>query len=500
MNIQLPKLLKKALDATVSSGHKIKVRFPPEPSGYLHLGHAKAIYYNYLIAQKYKVDFVVRMDDTNPRKESMEYEEAIFSDIRNILKITEFTCSRTSDYFSQILQSADHLVEKGLAYVDSTPSEVMKTERFDGVVSQCRNQSLLVNQDLWTKLKSGMVTDSCLRIKLDMSAKNKCLRDPVIYRPVEGSHYSKDPSALTYKVYPTYDFACPLVDIFEGITHVFRNQEFLDRDDQYKAIVKLLGLECPYLDYYSRLEFDGVQMGKRHMKTLIESGQAHGWDDPKLWTLRGLQRRGLHLDALLEFVQIVAFSRSSGVKIEQDLLWHLNRKVIDKVSGRYVALGGILTTHQILIGDDATADDPDLHTQKSVQLFHRNPQLGSKSVYYRQTILLTKEDSDALKEGEEVTLMNYGNVIYTTGQFQRHLTGDFKATEKKVVWLPSASDVRNVPMLVIDPQTNQPPIGYLGEPDLVSVKNGDFVQFMKLGYFRCDHRDSDGCLIFFPVP
>jgi glutamyl-tRNA synthetase len=495
MNIQLPKQLKQALDATKKAGKIIRVRFPPEPSGYLHLGHAKAVYYNYLISQKYKGELIVRMDDTNPLKESMEYEEAILTDIRQILKITDFKCSRTSDYFTEIEKFADQLVGQGLAYIDSTPSDQMKKERFDGIASQYRNQDLDTAQAQWMQLKTGTLTGACLRIRMDMSAPNKCLRDPAIYRPVQAQHYSQSSSDVRH-VYPTYDFACPIVDILEKITHVFRNQEFFDRDEQYKTIVELLELECPYLDYYSRLEFTGVQMGKRHMKALIEAGQATGWDDPQLWTLRGLQRRGLHLDTIVQFLEMVAFNRNNGVQVEQELIWNLNRKVIDKISGRYVALSGDLTTHTIV--ESKEDDSIPVPSEKSVVLFHRNPQLGSKNVYYRPQILLAKVDSEQLKDDEEITLMNYVNMIYKDGNFIRHLSGDFKATEKKLTWLPVENSLPNVQLttLTLD---GQAPVNYVGEPDLKNVKKGDFIQLMKVGYFICDGSDG-GKLKFYAVP
>ncbi len=420
------------------------------------------------------------------------------------MKITDFKCSRTSDYFTEIEKFADQLVAKGLAYIDSTPADQMKKERFDGIESVHRSQDVDTAHKLWTQLKAGTLNGACLRIRIDMSAPNKCLRDPAIYRPVQAQHYSQSLSqpsdsqaSVIRHVYPTYDFACPIVDILEGITHVFRNQEFFDRDDQYKAIVELLELNCPYLDYYSRLEFTGVQMGKRHMKSLIESGQMSGWDDPQLWTLRGLQRRGLHLDGMIEFLQMVAFNRNNGVQIDQELIWNLNRKVIDKVSGRYVALPGELTSHTVTEskGDDSIP----VHSEKSVVLFHRNPQLGTKNVYYRPTILLAKVDSDALKEGEEITLMNYGNMIYTQGHFVRNLAGDFKTTEKKLVWLPSDESQPNVKLVTQNP-TDQSQMTYVGEPDLRNVEKGDFIQLMKVGYFICDGRDSDGGLKFYQVP
>jgi len=213
---------------------KVCTRFPPEPSGYLHIGHSKAALLNYYFAKKYQGRLHFRMDDTNPVKENPEFVENIKRDLET-LGVKYDTMSYTSDSFPLIQNYCEDLIKRGLAYCDKTPQQKMQDERMVGTESEFRNNSVEENLRLWEEMKKASPEgcQTCVRAKADMQNPNKCMRDFVIYRVSLAEHHR---TGTTYKVYPTYDFACPIVDSVEGITHALRTTEFLDRNEQYQWI------------------------------------------------------------------------------------------------------------------------------------------------------------------------------------------------------------------------------------------------------------------------
>ena len=211
---------------------KVVTRFPPEPSGYLHIGHAKAAMLNDAIAKKYHGKLILRFDDTNPQKEKEEYVENIMSDLKTI-GVQHHVLTHTSDHFDLILGYATRMIKEGIAYVDNTPVEQMRKWRMDGVEAPSRNASVEENLKLWQEMQEGTPEGlkCCLRAKIDMQAKNKTMRDPTIYRCNVGTPHHR--TGTKYKVYPTYDLACPIVDSIEGVTHCLRTDEYRDRNEQF---------------------------------------------------------------------------------------------------------------------------------------------------------------------------------------------------------------------------------------------------------------------------
>ncbi|KAH0475045.1 MAG: hypothetical protein KVP17_002143, partial [Porospora cf. gigantea B] len=232
----------------------VVTRFPPEPSGYLHIGHAKAALLNNYFAQRYKGKLLIRFDDTNPSKEREEFRESILEDL-NLLNVHGDALSYTSDHFGRLIDIMDGLIAKGICYVDDTPVDQMRLERGEGVDSRARLHSIEENQRRWAEMKSGSDEGlkNCVRAKLNMQDKNKCMRDPVMYRcNAETPHHR---TGHQFLVYPTYDFACPLVDSWEGVTHAMRTNEYADRIPQYFWVQEVCGVRKCEIYEFSRLNF-----------------------------------------------------------------------------------------------------------------------------------------------------------------------------------------------------------------------------------------------------
>lgn len=279
---------------------KVKLRFAPEPSGYLHIGHSKAALLNQYFADRYHGEVIVRFDDTNPAKESNEFVENLLKDIET-LGIKYKTVTYTSDYFPELMETAERLIKEGKAYVDDTPREQMQKERMDGIESRSRNNTIEKNMELWKEMIKGSEIGQrcCLRGKLDMQDPNKSLRDPVYYRCNPVPHHR---IGSKYKIYPTYDFACPYVDAIEGISHALRSSEYHDRNAQYYRIQEDLGVKKVHIYEFSRLNMVYTLLSKRKLLWFVQNGKVDGWDDPRFPTVQGIVRRGLKIEALIQFI------------------------------------------------------------------------------------------------------------------------------------------------------------------------------------------------------
>lgn len=279
---------------------KVCLRFAPEPSGFLHIGHAKAALLNQHFAQRYQGELIVRFDDTNPAKESSEFVENLLKDIET-LGIKYVKVTHTSDYFDKLMKKAEELIRQGKAYVDDTPREQMQKERMDGIESKCRNNTMEENLKLWKEMAKGSERglQCCVRGKLDMQDPNKSLRDPVYYRCNPVPHHR---IGSKYNIYPTYDFACPYVDAIEGISHALRSSEYHDRNAQYHRIQEDLGVRKVHIYEFSRLNMVYTLLSKRNLRWFVEHGKVDGWDDPRFPTVQGIVRRGLKVEALVQFI------------------------------------------------------------------------------------------------------------------------------------------------------------------------------------------------------
>lgn len=423
----LPKL-KKATKGNVVT------RFPPEASGYLHLGHLKALLINHLYAQEYEGRMILRFDDTNPDKESSLYEQAILEDIRT-LNIAYGEATFASDYFDNIIDYAKALITKGLAYVDFSSAEEINMQRINLDSSPYRNTDSIINQDQFAKMCNGTAKSCCLRAKIDYTSKNGCMRDPVIFRQKEMVHPRH---GTKYKIYPTYDFACPILDAIQGVTHAMRSTEYLDRDSQYRWFLTNLNLWngiYPLLMDYGRMSFTHTVLSKRNLAKLVEAGLVDGWSDPRMPTLRGVWRCGIQVEPLIKYIKTQLTSRSP-VLLSWDKLYSFNQQYLDKICSRFYGLSEDIIVVTI-VGD----------LPKSVQLANhpKKQQMGTREMSLDSTLLVEKSDFANATKGSRYTLVGLGNATivqmdHITLQYDKNDV-DYKSTTK-ITWLPN--DNQNV--------------------------------------------------------
>lgn len=430
---------------------KVCTRFPPEPSGYLHIGHAKAAMLNHYFARAYKGRLHFRMDDTNPGRENPEFVENLKRDMA-ALQLDFDSFSYTSDHFDLMLQFAEKLIQDGLAYCDQTPSEEMQKRRFDGIASDFRDLSIDESLRLWDEMKNGTEEGqlTCLRAKISVDDPNKCMRDPVIYRVnVKDEHHR---TGTKYKVYPTYDFACPIVDSIEGITHALRTTEFLDRNNQYWWFCDMLGLRKPELYDFSRLRLQYSIMSKRHLQWFVEEGLVEGWFDPRFPTVQGLMRRGLRPDALRKFILDQGPSRRNNYQ-EWSKIWAVNKQFIEPIAKRFHAVRADNAIIARIINFEPRNA---FYVLKDVPLHAKNAELGAKKVLYRPEILIDYSDfkqmeDQGLKTGDKLTLMAWGNMLIEDVDYAAQTLAlrympddtDYSGT-MKITWVSKSRTVKRV--------------------------------------------------------
>uniref|UniRef100_A0A8D0GQY5 Glutamyl-prolyl-tRNA synthetase 1 n=1 Tax=Sphenodon punctatus TaxID=8508 RepID=A0A8D0GQY5_SPHPU len=468
---------------------KVIVRFPPEASGYLHIGHAKAA----LLNQHYQVNFkgklIMRFDDTNPEKEKEDFEKVILEDVAMLhIKPDQFTY--TSDHFETIMKYAEKLIHEGKAYGDDTPAEQMKMEREQRIESKHRTNSVEKNLQMWEEMKKATEygQSCCLRAKIDMSSNNGCMRDPTLYRCKNKPHPR---TGNKYNIYPTYDFACPIVDSIEGVSHALRTTEYHDRDEQFYWIIEALDIRKPYIWEYSRLNLNNTVLSKRKLTWFVNEGLVDGWDDPRFPTVRGVLRRGMTVEGLKQFIagQVSA--------------------VIDPVAPRYTAL---------LKDEVITVNIPEAQEEmKEVAKHPKNADVGLKPVWYGPKVLIEGADAETLTEGETVTFINWGNII--VAKIHKNSSGkitsmdaklslenkDYKKTAK-ITWLAECSRDPPVPAVCVnyDHLITKPVLSkdedfkqyvnrnskqeelMLGDPCLKELKKGDIIQLQRRGFYICD--------------
>ncbi|CAH8571844.1 unnamed protein product [Dicrocoelium dendriticum] len=498
---------------------QVVVRFPPEASGYLHIGHAKAALLNQHYRDLFEGRLILRFDDTNPSKEKAFYEESILSDLPR-LGVRWDVRSHTSDHFDLILRLCEQLIQNGKAYVDDTDGETMKIERENRKPSVRRNNSVEQNLAWWDEMKRG--TDfglqCCVRAKIDMNSNNGALRDPTIYRCKRDPHVR---TGTKYNVYPLYDFACPIVDSVEGVTHALRTSEYNDRNDQYAWFCEALGLRCPIVIDYSRLALQNTVLSKRKLAWFVDEGLVDGWDDPRMPTVSGILRHGMTAEGLRQFVLAQGSSRSSA-QMEWDKIWAFNKKVIDPVAPRFT---GLLMDPSVPLRETAPhglvpvlVHGQDETTKKQVPVHPKNAQLGQRTVLLGPRVFVEYSDAACFRVGENVTFINWGNCrvlkVHRDGDFVTELEvelnlndTDYKKT-LKVTWLtdPGSTGPALTPTscllyghlltkAVISKDDDFKQLFnhsskieqcLLGDHDLRYLKKGDIIQLQRRGYYICD--------------
>ena len=496
---------------------KVVTRFPPEPSGYLHIGHAKAVLLNDYYARRYRGRLIVRFDDTNPSKEKEEYQTSIVQDLAK-LGVKPDLITFTSDYFQAITKYAEYMIQHGLAYMDDTPQELMKEERMDRKDSKHRNMTPEESLKCFKNMCSGSEDGGkwCLRAKIDMQSDNGTMRDPVLFRQNLTPHHR---SGSQFKAYPTYDLACPIVDSLEGVTHALRTTEYNDRDAQYQWILKQLNLRRVRVHAFSRVNFNYTVMSKRKLTWFVDESHVTGWDDPRFPTVRGVVRRGIHIDALRSFMYSQGASRNI-VNMDWSSFWALNKKEIDKTAKRFMAIDK--TQHVMLkITNGPSADSNSFFTTD----YHpKDPSLGQRLVRKSSVVLLETVDTEGFVVGEHFVLMRWGvmKLLKIDGGLEAEFVpgGDFKTAKRKVSWISAVDN--NTPCVLTEFDNlvtkekleeeddfknflNPHTIGTtdaIGDVGLKTLQKNDVIQLERRGFYRVDrpYMSAEKPLILFMVP
>ena len=404
--------IEQIIDKDLAEGvyDEVCTRFPPEPNGYLHIGHAKSILLNYGLAQKYNGKFNMRFDDTNPTKEKSEFVESIKADIKWLGADWEDRLYFASNYFDQMYEAAIKLIKKGKAFVcDLSADEIREyrgTLKEPGKESPYRNRSVEENLDLFERMKNGEFEDGSrvLRAKIDMASPNINMRDPVIYRVAHMTHHN---TGDKWCIYPMYDFAHPIEDAIEGVTHSICTLEFEDHRPLYDWVVRELEYPHPPKQIeFAKLYLTNVVTGKRYIKKLVEEGIVDGWDDPRLVSIAALRRRGFTPESIKMFVELCGVSKANS-SVDYAMLEYCIREDLKMKRPRMMA---VMDPVKLVIDNYPEDQIEELEVPNNME----NPELGSRSVPFGKELYIEREDFmevpvkkyKRLYPGNEVRLMN----------------------------------------------------------------------------------------------
>lgn len=525
--------IEQIIDKDLAEGEykKIVTRFPPEPNGYLHIGHAKSILLNYGLAQEYGGAFHLRFDDTNPTKEKTEFVESITRDVEWLGADYDNTVYFASDYFEQMYEAAVKLIQKGKAYVcDLTADEIREyrgTLTEPGKNSPYRDRSIEENLKLFEGMKNGEFPDGSkvLRAKIDMSAPNMNMRDPVIYRVAHMTHHN---TGDQWCIYPMYDFAHPIEDAIEGVTHSICTLEFEDHRPLYDWVVRELEYEHPPKQIeFAKLYLKNVVTGKRYIKQLVEEGIVDGWDDPRLVSLSALRRRGFTPESIKLFLNLTGVSKAQST-CDYAMLEYCIREDLKLKAHRMMA---VLDPIRLII-DNYPEDQVEYMEIENNQ---ENPDLGSRKVPFSRELYIEREDfmeeppkkyfrlfpgnEVRLKGAYFVTCVDYkkdaeGRIteIHCTYDPETRSGSGFEGRKVKgtIHWVDAGTcvdaEVRLYENIVKDdePVRNEDGSWNLNPNSLTVRKNckleqsfqgakpGEAFQFMRHGYFCVDTKDTTG--------
>ncbi len=530
--------IEQIIDKDLAEGvyDKVCTRFPPEPNGYLHIGHAKSILLNYGLAKEYGGKFNMRFDDTNPTKEKTEFVESILEDIKWLGADWEDRLFFASNYFEQMYEGAVKLIRKGKAYVSDLTAEEMRQYRGTltepGTNDPNRERSVEENLDLFEKMKAGEFADGekTLRAKIDMSSPNINMRDPVIYRVAHMSHHN---TGDKWCIYPMYDFAHPIEDAIEGVTHSICTLEFEDHRPLYDWVVRELEYPHPPKQIeFAKMYLTNVVTGKRYIKKLVEDGIVDGWDDPRLVSIAALRRRGFTPESIKMFVELCGVSKSNS-SADYAMLEYCIREDLKLKRPRMMAA---IDPVKLIIDNYPEDKSEMLEVANNLE----NEEMGTRMVPFGRELYIDRADFMEeppkkyfrLFPGNEVRLMNAYFVTCTgcvkdeNGKVTEvHCTYDpetrsgsgFNGRKVKgtIHWVPAREAVKAEIRLyenIIDEEKgvynedgslNLNPYSltvlkecYL-EPALGAARPYDKFQFVRQGYFCVDVKDSkEGALVF----
>jgi glutaminyl-tRNA synthetase len=526
------------IQADIEAGRVTEVvtRFPPEPNGYLHIGHAKAICLNFGVAEEYRGRCHLRFDDTNPTKEEQEFIDAIKRDVRWLGFDWGTHLHHASDYFEQLYEWAEHLVREGKAYVDDTPPEEMRARRGTltepGQNSPYRYRTVEENFDLFRRMRAGEFPNGArvLRAKIDMASPNMNLRDPVLYRILHAEHPR---TGNAWCIYPTYDFAHGQSDAIEGITHSLCTLEFEDHRPLYDWLLDNLPVPSRPRQYeFARLNIGYTVMSKRVLTRLVSEGRVTGWDDPRMPTLAGMRRRGVPAAALREFVRRGGVTKSNSVT-DYAAFEYSVRELLNRTAPRRMA---VLRPLKLVIENYPEDSTETLEAINNPE----DPSAGTRPIAFGRELYIERDDFlenppkkfFRLSPGREVRL-RYGYFV-TCREAVKNAAGDVvelrctydpatrggnappdgRKVQATLHWVAVADAVpaevrlyhqlftRPDPggdgdiMADLNPHSLEELSGCLVEPALAATSVGEAVQFERQGYFCTDHDSAPGRLVF----
>jgi len=454
---------------------KVITAFPPEPSKYPHIGHAKAALINYLYAKKYKGKFVLRFEDNNPELAKKEYYDSIIEGLK-WLGLKWDKLDYASDHIEEFYDSTERLIKENKTYVCVCQQDEIKRNRRSMIECECRANDLNKNLELWKKMLTSLKEgEASVRLKISMNHKNAAMRDPTIMRILEQPHVRK---GSKYRVWPMYDFATALMDSWEGVTHRIRSKEFEMRTELQQFIQKNLGLKSTYISEIARFNLKGVPSSGRIIRGMIKGGNLMGWDDPRLTTLISLKRRGFVPKAIVEFLISTGVSKAEST-LTWDMLESFNRSIIDSKCNRYFS-----------VFDPVEIKVENVPKIKNVRV-HLHPDFPKRG--YREVpvntdkIIISREDFKKFI-GKEVRLIGLFNV-------KLDKRAEFASKEiimemPKIQWVSEKS----VPVTIVmnDGSTKKG----IAEPEIKKLKANDRIQFMRFGFCRLDS-EKPGFVFYF---
>jgi glutaminyl-tRNA synthetase len=522
-------------NATGKYDGRVHTRFPPEPNGYLHIGHAKSINLNYGLARDYGGLFNLRFDDTNPEKEEQEYIDAIMEDVHWLGADWDGRLFHASDYFEQLYEWAEQLILDGKAYVDDLSAQEIREYRGTltepGRNSPYRDRSIEENLDLFRRMRAGEFPEGSrvLRAKIDMASPFMVLRDPVMYRILFAEHPR---TGNQWCIYPTYDWAHGQSDSIEGITHSICTLEFENNRRLYDWFQEALGIRRSQQIEFARLFLTYTVMSKRKLIRLVKEGHVNGWDDPRMWTIRGLRRRGYTPEAIRRFTELIGVSKANAV-VDYQVLEYAVREEMNAATPRVMT---ILDPVKVVIenypeGQTEEFDIPSYPQDKSRTETRKVP--FSRELYIERDDFMEEPVKGffRLAPESEVRLMGayyiactrvlkdeMGNVVEIRAVYDPDSRGgrspDGRKVKGTIHWVSAAhaieAEVRLYDLLFtrpdpeegtddfidnLNPESLKIVTGFV-EPSLVATKPGDRFQFVRDGYFAVDPDSQPGHLVF----
>ena len=464
---------------------KVITRFPPEPNGYPHIGHAKAAIINSEYAKMYGGKFILRMDDTNPEAERMEYHAAIKVGLE-WLGIEFDIVKSTSDDMELFYEKGIELINLGKAYICTCKREDISKNRRERKACKCSMEDIEKNNKNWEKMNDKFKPgDAVVRFRGDMKADNAVMRDPVLFRIIEGKHYTLGEK---YRIWPSYDMAVAIEDSIDGVTHAYRSKEFELRKELIDAILDALKMRKPIQGFFSRLEFKGMPISKRIIKPLIEEGKVTWYDDPRLPTLEALKRRGIKPEAIRKFIMSLGLTKANTLA-PFDALEAFNRKFVDADS---IRLFMVSNAKKLTIKNLPTS---------SIEIpNHPINDMGKRVIEIDENFYISGDDAQSIKEGTQIRLLGLGNVVITKQGIE--LEGEFVENGErkdipKIQWVPQKT-AHKIKMIIpktlfIGDEFNEDSLEELDvftEPHYLQLKEGEEIQFVRFGYCRKDSQNQ----------